>query len=173
MELSRGRFPAHRHQPQPSCSMFGHRCSVPGAPPTPPPHRHHSCKSCYVLQSSACHVRKAQLFSLLLEEDHQPLGPGGSPQSWLIKGIERPVACIAIRLYNRTNCLIAWNEADPGFCSKQLGLSLKLARLPARNFPMSEKLTLEKKSANLIPRLSASILQNFSLLKVTFCDGQS
>ena len=38
---------------------------------------------------------------------------------------------------------------------------------------MSEKLILEKKSANLIPRLSASILQNFMLLKVTLCDGQS
>ena len=38
---------------------------------------------------------------------------------------------------------------------------------------MSEKLILDKKSANLFSRLSARILQNFILLKVTCCDGQS
>ena len=49
-----------RHNPPAACSDTDVRS---GAPPTPPPHRHHSCKSCYVLQSSACHVRKARLFS--------------------------------------------------------------------------------------------------------------
>ena len=49
-----------RHNLPAACSDTDVRS---GAPPTPPPHRHHSCKSCYVLQSSACHVRKARLFS--------------------------------------------------------------------------------------------------------------
>ena len=151
--------------------MFGHRCSVPGAPPTPPPHRHHSCKSCYVLQSSACHVRKARLFSPAGRGPPTSRGPGGSPQSWLIKGIERPVACIAIRLYNRTNCLIAWNEADPGFCSKQLGLSLKLARLPGTSQYNVRGAHFRKEKRQSYPRLSTSLLHYFMLLKVTFCDG--